>query len=394
MGRPVSSQGSRMTTASRRRWRWYVLGAAVVALAVGGWALTLKRSAFDPSSHPPPFTVEGSSEQLQDTVFVPTLDAPIPEGKSAVWCASFQFAWNRLRDDVARGPVQLTNAQSVADRLNAAAQVEGDLNPDAVFAAAGLTKDGIVDRVRTGVAKKFPDVPGPDLSTTPAGAVAYAYLAASAKFDIPFFDNDSPLPFTDAAGRVSPITAFGIRDKDAYAYHRLREQVEVLYRERARTGGGADGEFVLDPCKTSQPYQVVVARVGRKATLADTLADVEAKAAGKTDAYYRRVGPNDTLLVPNLAWRITHRFKELEGPDKRFLNAGLQEYHLDAAEQTIQFRLDRSGAELAAEAKVYVKPVPSDFHVNRPFLVYMKKRGGVRPFFVAWVGTAELLEKK
>jgi hypothetical protein len=58
------------------------------------------------------------------------------------------------------------------------------------------------------------------------------------------------------------------------------------------------------------------------------------------------------------------------------------------------FRLDRGGAEVASEAKVYVKPGASFFDFDRPFLVYMKKRGGKRPFFAAWVENAELLQKK
>jgi hypothetical protein len=380
-----------MATGVRRRWGRYCVGAvAVTALGVV-WAVTIW--VGHRSYSPPPFTFEGDSDQLKETVVVPTLDSPLPAGKSAVWCVSFQLAWNHLRDDVVRGPIRLANAQPIADRLNVAAHAEDDLAPDAVFAAAGLGKDGIVDRIHTQMAKKFPAAPRPTLHATPAGAVAYAYLTASSKFDIPFFDDDEPLPFTDAAGRTTPVAAFGIRQKDEYAYHQLRHQVEILYGGKEVMAKGAEAEFVLDPCKTSRPYQVVVARVARRTTLAETLADVEAKAANQADAdsFYRQVLPLDTVLVPTLAWSITHRFTELEGLDKRFENPGLRNYHLDTAIQTIRFRLDRSGAELASEAKMYIKPMPADYHVNRPFLVYMKKRDGGRPFFVAWVETAELL---
>jgi hypothetical protein len=62
--------------------------------------------------------------------------------------------------------------------------------------------------------------------------------------------------------------------------------------------------------------------------------------------------------------------------------------------QMIQFRLDRSGAELASEAKVYCKPGETFFHVNRPFLVIIKKRTRKKPFLVVWVDNAELLQKK
>ena len=50
------------------------------------------------------------SDRLERTAFVPTLDTPIPDGKSAVWCASFQLAWDKLKEDVIKGPVEITNA--------------------------------------------------------------------------------------------------------------------------------------------------------------------------------------------------------------------------------------------------------------------------------------------
>src|SRR5262249_17869316 len=164
---------------------------------------------------------DGTSDQLKETVVVPTLDSPLAEGKSAIWCGSFQLAWNRLKDDVAKGPIQLANAQTTADRLNRADQSEDDLNPEEVFAAAGLAKDGIVERIHSQMARKFPNVPRPELDVPPSGAVAYAYLAASSKYDYPFFENDEPFLFTDSAGKKTSVGSFGIRRKDDYAYHKL-----------------------------------------------------------------------------------------------------------------------------------------------------------------------------
>jgi hypothetical protein len=72
----------------------------------------------EPDAGPAVRSFDGDSGRLRRTVIVPTLDTPIPEGKSAVWCASFQLAWNRLKADVAKGPVGVANAEEVARRLN------------------------------------------------------------------------------------------------------------------------------------------------------------------------------------------------------------------------------------------------------------------------------------
>jgi hypothetical protein len=374
---------------THRRLRLCLAVAAIAAVAVGGWYWYVRKSY-----RPPPLTFDGTSDQLLQTVIVPTLNSPIPEGKSAVWCVSFQLAWNRLKDDVVKEPIQLANAQPVADRLNRADQTETDLEPESVYAAAGLVRDGIIDRIRGEMARRFPDAPRPDLDAS-VEAIAYAYLAASAKYEHPYFENDEPFLFKDAAGKETSVGSFGIRKKDDYAYEHLRQQVQVLYRTHAADRREEVPEFVLDLCKTSEPYQIVVARVDRKPTLAETLADIQNKiASAPEEGLVSGFITNDALLVPNMAWQVTHRFKELEGRDKQFQNPALRGLHLDVAVQTIRFRLDRSGAELSSEAKLYAKPSPSHYYVNRPFLVYMQKRGGKHPFFVAWIENAELLQKK
>jgi hypothetical protein len=121
------------------------------------------------------------------------------------------------------------------------------------------------------------------------------------------------------------------------------------------------------------------------ATLEQKIASMPAQPTEKS------LGPTDTLLVPAIAWRIVHDFSELEG--KRFQNPKLSDLRLDQAMQTIQFRLDRGGMELRSEAKFAALCVPSHYRVNRPFLLYAKKRGAERPYFVMWVDNAELLAK-
>jgi hypothetical protein len=211
------------------RWLWY--GSAAVAVAAIGLALWhfTKGRPSGKTYRPPAVSFDDTSDRLQQTVIVPTLDSPIPKGKSAIWCVSFQLAWNRLKTEVAKEPPQLTDAQPIADRLNRADHSEDDVGPDAVYAAAGLAKHGIGEHIRVQMASKFPDVPRPQLDVPPGGAVAYAYLAASAKYDYPFFENNKRFLFTDSAGKQTAVSSFGIRRKDDYAYDRLRQQVQVLY---------------------------------------------------------------------------------------------------------------------------------------------------------------------
>ena len=151
-------------------------------------------------------------------------------------------------------------------------------------------------------------------------------------------------------------------------------------------------EFAVDLCRETQPYQIVAACVKRKATLAATLADLEAKIKhSAVPANYSL--DEDELLVPNMSWRIAHHFHELEGADKIIENGSVAGLYLATAFQEIEFKLNRHGAEIFSTA--YMVPAdggPKRLHFNRPFLISLKKRDAARPFFVMWVDNAELLQ--
>jgi hypothetical protein len=288
----------------------------------------------------------------------------------------------------------------LAERLNQAQDSEADLENKHVYAAAGFVKDGIIERIQRDMAEKFPEIPVPQLDLPRDGAVAYGYLAASVKFEVPFFNNDEAFQFTDAAGKQTAVRSFGIQEKHDNRYFRLRRQVQILHSSMAegRTKGELK-EFILDLCNESRPYQIVLACVKPGTTLAASVADVQMKIKKMPHpAFIAQVtyfGNLDTLLIPEMSWSITHRFKELEGLDKKFQNPALHGFYLHRAFQMIQFKLDKSGADLRSEAESdKSKSGKRAFLVNRPFLVYITRRDNQRPFFVMWVDNAELLCKQ
>lgn len=363
-------------------------------------AIILSNSGCSPDkdSVPDPvieITYDGNSTGLEHTVILPTLDTPVPKGKNVVWCPSFQLAWNQLKDNVIGESVKLIGAEEIANRLNLARQIRADIPDESCYAAAGFVKDGIVEKIQTEMAKRFPSEPQPDFrDVLPADLIiAYSYLTANVKFKIPYFENQKEFIFRDSLGNETPVTSFGIRPEDDYAYKKLRKQVEVLYYSYYPDPDTvALMEYAIDLCKDTKPNQIVLAVIEPKETLEQTLEYLNDKIAGFTrEEFLHQFGINDVILVPNIFWRITHHFKELEG--KYLGNKGYESLYIRLALQMIQFKLDRSGAELKSEAKLYAAPVPNHFVFDQPFLIYMKKRGAVHPFFVMWVDNAELLSK-
>ena len=214
------------------------IGLLLVCVAAAlPWSVQLARYWRNLNRGPytrPQVAFTGDSRNLQQSVVVPTLDSPLPEGKNVIWCASFQMAWDRLKDDVAGGPVRVENAEALATRLNHSIVSASTLPDDSTYAAAGFVKDGIVDTIRREMQSRFDKEPA-DLDAAGNVIVAYAYLRANVPFTMPYFDNDEEFLFTDGQGHKTAISSFGLRPKDTSAYSDLRRQVAILY---ARSCGG------------------------------------------------------------------------------------------------------------------------------------------------------------
>ncbi len=340
-----------------------------------------------------------ASDKLKQTCVVPTLDSPLPAGRNVVWCSSFQLAWNEAKEKVVGAPLEIPEAAELASRLNSAIPSAADVDSGSVYATAGRLRDGIVAKIRKEMPAKFPSHKLPDFEDSmhdPNGILSYAYLTARVPFKHPFRQVDEGIEFTDSQGTQTQVAGFGLWRAYLRQYKNLREQVEVLYARLAEDRPSYEiAECAIDLCRHSEPYQVVIAKVEPRSSLGETLDYVRRQIADsrKQPAYESngQFGVNDRLIAPEMFWRIDHRFTELIG--KVVANSNPPMPIIEAI-QTIEFRLDRSGAVLESESKLAILAAPRYFDFNRPFLVYMQKRGAERPFFVMWVDNAELLVQK
>ena len=335
----------------------------------------------------------GDSSKLRATEVIATLDTPIPQGKNAIWCASFLAAWKTLEMDLAKEPVALQGSPAIVEALNKADDPRPHIPEESLYTAVGWSQDGITEQIIGALAEKFPDKKPPNFpGITPDSFVAYAYLEADVKFSIPYFQNHTPLVFTDREGRETHLRSFGIRSKDHDS--KLRRQPAILHK--AFSEEGILTECVIDLDRNSNPNQIIVALMDTKPTLEEMLVTAENMIKKSENKESPNLGSADVLLVPDMIWRIVHHFTELE--KKQCINSNMQGLQIEVCQQDTQFRLGRTGAELKSEAKIRGIKSASPRKVNayifdRPFLLYMKKRDAEMPYFVMWVENAELLKK-
>ena len=350
---------------------------------------------------------------LKQTSVVATLDCPMPEHQNVIWCSTFQMAWDKLKNDIIGEPVKVPDAEELAVRLNQSEVSTGDIEEESFYSTAGIVKNGIIEEIQKEMKKRFPSEPAPvfeELDTLPPRfkhetIVNYSYLEVDVGFKYPFHNNEGAFTFQDSKGKRIGVTAF-CTDKEGWD-SALREQVEILYYKQGETFNAS--EFLVDLCKHTQPYQVILALVPRRDTLGETVATVEEKISEfKEDPDYEVLRklrpargafrPADRLIVPDVLYKLTHQFSELKG--KKIKNEKYFNYWFLIVKQMIDFSLSRTGVTMKSEAIIAAPPpaarmpVPRRLNYNRQFLVFFKKRqGGTNPFFVMWADNAELMNE-
>ena len=360
-----------------------------------------------------------NSADLKRTGVVATLDCPMPEHKNVIWCATFQMTWDKLKNGIIGEPLIVPDAAELAARLNQAEFPVKNLEPKSFYARVGIVKDGIVEQIRKEMGTRFPSEPVPtfdELNRLPPGIkemtiISYSYLTTDIGFKYPFYSKEGAFSFEDSSSTRTGVTSFCEYTEGPDPNEGLvREQVDILYYEGADQAGAA--EFAVDLCKHTNPYQVVLALVPRDGTIREIVTGVEQKMAEfKTDPNYevlRKLRPGsvnrlpDRLIVPDVLYKLTHRFAELKG--KQIKNPEWKDYWFLEAREIVDFALSRTGVVLKSEARLTTPPPfamrprrleePRYFYFNRPFLIYVKKRGAeYSPFFVMWVDNAELMNK-
>jgi hypothetical protein len=342
-------------------------------------------------------SVNGSTRTLKKSAIVPTLDTPIPEKSSAIWSSAFEFAWSRYQSKFfPHGglSVEGTNASRIPslpfEELRASvpknayatlvkhggsgAITEGD---------PGLLKLLLAEEARLG---------GGETNQNVVSAIVEGFCVFTHKFHA----SSEGMKFRGSSGEGSNVSCFGLRGGDAENDEKCREQIRVLFGEREFEHSERLKSFGLDLCTTSEPFQLIVARIDRKKTLKEMVDEIEERTAA-LDA--NRLGSsfshNDEFSVPNMHWRLEHHFEELEGPTHGLRQDNLLVANLNEASETIQFRLDHSGAHMTARARETTTATyngPRYFTCDGPYLLILKMRNATVPVFVMWVDNAELME--
>ncbi len=314
-----------------------------------------------------------------------------PAKENAVWCATFEMAWQAFGRDVLKEPLRLGRPAPAAfvEGMNARPYPVDAVDAASCIAVAGRLGDGILERiVKEGREKFGKDLPQMKVHIDrPEDILAYAFLRKDLPFARPFETVEGGVPFAGTEGR---LPAWGINSGERRGTDALAAQVRLLHRAPPE---GPDA-FVLEFTPKGGEDRILLALVPGAATLADAWKGVEDRVrSGKA----RGLRAHPVLQVPRIRFDLLREFDEIVGAP--VANAGFEEYRIVAAAQSILFRLDEAGAVLESEARIEAKWLaepaerPDVFVFDRPFLVALIRKDAKEPYFLAWIANDDLLAK-
>lgn len=327
------------------------------------------------------------------TVVLTTADAAFDPNKSSVYCATTQLAWDYLRPTNGL-PVAVGVVSPTADSLNAHPFPKDALDEKSYYVGSGrLDKDSSAAMFNDFRAR-FPNAPVEALenSNDLEGTRILAYLEKS-------------LPFPDVMTRFELPLTFETKAIESFGWpanKNSQSESQVLISTVEVRDYTSEKDFIV-LLKTNSPKrdEIILARVAPEASLEATwLAVADRIKSPKVSNVVRELREIDELQIPILSFGVVATLKDLIGLP--ISTAQIPGRHIADARQTIRFRLDEYGAELIADTQMIIGDFGDDPPVNPraprrlifdgPFLIAMKQKSAEVPYFLAWIGNADLME--
>ena len=324
----------------------------------------------------------GSHENnLADSISYPIaaiLDTPIENNSTIVYTAAFQMAWNELTEKVLNGPVNYNTPNPIADILNQKQLTQADLPPESCIAVANRS-----DRVAQRKFKQRLDEFFPEnqlkLPAASPGLGTYAFLKYAVDFPQsfdPFHDDCLLFPDHEGYARLRCFGIENISEEDA----KEKDWIRIHDYQNFKN-------FIVSFETKEKEDEFVCAVIPQPKTLLEGFRQINKRIR---DSNAQRMCEGESIRMPNV--NLDMRC-EYNGPLTQNATNLAQPRMLHQA----FFKLNRHGAKFTAFADITdyngAEPTERDLLFNKPFLMYLKRKSANLPYFVAWIGTPEFLEK-
>lgn len=298
-------------------------------------------------------------EAADQTVFVPTLETPMDEEKNTVYCSTLLLAWDEFKQKYA-GAYTINPTDSVLYKFDKSESYKNSI-PKSEYASS------IVDR-------------GKKLSIRTEYHLQLPYVE-------PFDKSDEPLQFLGTT-----VSSFGS------GYAGLSNQAKLLYYKD-------DSEFIVQIQTKDTTQELILMKtdrvfhsMGEAVYSANDLILSTQQAMLLSPGKDQKINAGDALFIPKMNFNLFMNFSDLENKDIRVRS---DDFRTKELLQMIAFKMDEKGVEVQSEARILAdksvmveSPTPKKLIFDKPFLMFIRKKGAAFPAFAMRVSNAAFMLKK
>lgn len=308
-----------------------------------------------------------------------------------LWCASLQLAWDNLKVELG-GDIVPVAPNSQIQAMNDEVLKGVLVSPQALFQGVSNGSPTAEAALQRSLDQRFPDINYRIQSTDSSPVIrVVAAIRKQMPFEKEFKRLDTGLSFQNRK-RSSVVENFGHEPTGQGEGPVYESQVTIVDDK------GDDNFIVRLETVGPQRDQIYLAMIPPEQTLDATWRETKRRSEVPSQRPFLEV--NETLRVPVLDFSVFQNFPELEVP----IQVGDRQMLISIVYQDVRLRLDETGADFASFAEILIAEfgeTEPEYNPNRirklifdePFFVAFIEPNATEPYFMAWIGNDELMER-
>lgn len=315
---------------------------------------------------------------------VTSLEDEISE--NTAWCGTFNLIWNDLKNDLVKQDILFTPQPEVIKNLNKGTFNTSYLSEDSYYKVYGRPSLKLKSEIEKAIKEKFNETS--DIlddfdwkNANPEDYFLYCMLNKNFEFPNVFTELEN-----GKFGNYENVKYFGI---DENTDEQVREQVAVLYYD-------SKDDFAIK-LLTKTNDEVILAKGNKEKTFADIYEKIKQKSEKYEGSY--ALAEREILQIPNIKFDLKEEIKDVENQPFSFSNG--DEYIIEKALQTIQFKLDKKGGKIKSEAGMMIEKAmavmqtePREFLVNDVFTLFLIEKNQDLPYFAAKISDISQVQEE
>ena len=305
-----------------------------------------------------------NADDFTSSVVVPHMFVSNNIGKNVIWCSTINICWKEMNDEIKYQLKNNNDSNELFENMNKSNISKNDLFDDSYISLSGKLENGIIDNIKESLDTKFHGAAFPELLSDKSteGWISYCYMFKYIEFKKRFVILDDILIF-----KGNKVKCFGTND-----YFSTAEHVKI-YKYPWPGYWDINEEIIIEIESNNNDDQFILARIMPRETLIETVLYVQNIVNMNNPITFNK----GKIIIPMLNFSIIKNYQELSIDNGSTI-------------QLIRFILNEKGIYIKSESYIDGS-TGDDIIFDKPFLLIMKKRKSINPYFVMWIDNAELM---